>query len=592
MKKKLFTIFFLIFSFFLTLPAQEYSFYDLNKENPGWTMVPGGNILCPPKKTSYGYAALCEGKTFTGFSKNGKILWQKSVKDKPSLFFTTGCGDTIWFISKSKKINLLNPEGHLLWSTDCGFDIKENPLQGKDGRVFLRGKNDVACYALNGSLRWRKEIKDQNLSLPLGELNDGSILIFLSELENNKSKAVRISPFGEIKETILFSGEAVQRTVCRNGIIMAFTDGSAGLCTVKNGQSVSGWVYKNSDSGIPYISEMLNDAELVSLIYTSEAVFLNPATGERVRSVSLTDERYLSRQNVKFAYTSGNEFYACDRENAFCLNQSGNLEWKARLPVKTAPFIFLTDSDYLVTCTSSWTVLGYRMQMGVSKKQQVQIKKTEPAAYSLFYTKVSPSNNITGQVLSDSQLAEMDAFFSAGKKENNEKDASEKEVYYLSVLDAEINQILFESMIRDNGHSEIPYFRQNAAYTQKIIELASKTGLNVFQKKYVSLLKKTASSGSSPLLLCLVASSGNFGLDAEGELLDALDYVLSKTDLKDTAVLNSICDSVFSICIFMGKPMLLEKGRHIISRIMNGRYQQESRDYARSTMEKIVKTGK
>ncbi|MBB5218369.1 hypothetical protein DYE49_05485 [Treponema rectale] len=592
MKKKLTPFFLLIISAFLTISAQEYSFYDLNKENPGWTMVPGGNILCPPQKTSYGYAALCEGKSFAGFSEKGKLLWQKSVREKPSLFFTTGCGDTIWFISKSKKINLLNPEGQLLWTADCGFEVKENPLQGKDGRVFLRGKNDVACYALNGSLRWKKEIKDQNVSLPLGELNDGSILVFLSELENNKSKAVRITPFGEIKETILFSGEAVQRTVCQEGIIMAFTDGSAGLCTVRNGQSVSGWVYKNDAGGIPYISETVNDSALTGLVYTSEVVFLKSASGEKVYSVNLSGDKHLSRQNIKFAFTSGTDFYACDKENAFCLNQAGNLLWKARLPLKTTPFIFLTDSDYLVTCTSSWSVLGYRMQMGVSKKQKPQSKKRETAAYSCFYETVSPSDNITGRALSDTQIAEMEMFFSTEKKKNSDRDSSAKEAYYLSVLDAEITQILAESMVRDTGHSEIPYFRQNAAYTQKIINLASKTGLNVFQKKYVSLLRKTSASGDNLLLLSLVSSAGNFGLDTDGELLDALDYVLSKADLRDTSVLNSICDSVFKICNFMGKPMLLEKGRHIISRIMNGRYQQESRDYARSILEKIVKAGR
>ena len=108
----------------------------------------------------------------------------------------------------------------------------------------------------------------------------------------------------------------------------------------------------------------------------------------------------------------------------------------------------------------------------------------------------------------------------------------------------------------------------------------------------MSLLRKTSASGDNLLLLSLVSSAGNFGLDTDGELLDALDYVLSKADLRDTSVLNSICDSVFRICNFMGKPMLLEKGRHIISRIMNGRYQQESRDYARSVLEKIVKAGR
>ncbi|MCR5217778.1 PQQ-binding-like beta-propeller repeat protein [Treponema sp.] len=580
MKKSIILI--LLTALTFSLSSQTYSFFDLNKENPGWTMVPGGNIICPPQKTSYGYAALCEGKMYAGFTSSGKLLWQRSLRDRTSPFFTTGCGDLIWCITKSKRLNLLNPEGMLLWTKDCGFEVKENPFTGRDGRVFVRGKSALASYSLNGTLRWKLDLKEQNLNLPLCQLNDGSLLVFFTELHEGKSTACRISPFGEIKENIVFSGQAVFCRSLSQGVIITFTDKSAGLCSVKNGQSVSSWVFKNNtDNGIPLIAitEENNDA---CLIYGSRAVFINPDDGSKRREISLTGDKSINLNSIKAAEVKKNSLFLCDNSNALSINEDGELSWKARLSSKTCPFIFYTETGYLVTCTTSWSILGYRMNMGVSGKNISAQNKKTICDYSSFYPECNPSNTLTGRLLSDSQIEEAETLF---KKEKKNKDRIINEAFYLSALEAELRQITQDYSVRENSHHEASYFIQNLSYTQKIIELASYSGLNLFQKRFVHLLRKT---NDPSLLLCLVTYSGNLAFDQDGELLDAFDFLLSKIKNNDSSLLKSVCDSTFTICRFMGKPLLLEKGKHIIARIMGGRYADETKEYARKTMEKIL----
>lgn len=69
---------------------------DLTTENPSFVSVLGGNILCQPIKTSYGYIAAGDGKQILGFSKLGKLLWQRAAPGRLKPFITEGPADLIY----------------------------------------------------------------------------------------------------------------------------------------------------------------------------------------------------------------------------------------------------------------------------------------------------------------------------------------------------------------------------------------------------------------------------------------------------------------------------------------------------------------
>jgi hypothetical protein len=178
LRKIIFTFAVLIFSRGNLFSQSEI---NLNLLKPDKVAVLGGNVLSKPIETSYGYAVISEGKLISAFNHDGTILWQRSFSSKLNPYISTGLSDMIYVVSKNNNINLLNPGGMILWTSKCGFDIIENPLPGKDGRVFLRGKENIACYGLNGICRWNINIEKQDTSIPLTELNDGSFLYAYKE---------------------------------------------------------------------------------------------------------------------------------------------------------------------------------------------------------------------------------------------------------------------------------------------------------------------------------------------------------------------------------------------------------------------------
>ena len=76
--------------------------------------------------------------------------------------------------------------------------------------------------------------------------------------------------------------------------------------------------------------------------------------------------------------------------------------------------------------------------------------------------------------------------------------------------------------------------------------------------------------------------------DPDGKLLDALELFASKVDYKDSALITSICDVVYSICLYMGRPAYNTKGKDIIKTFLYPSFDFKIRTYARDTLKKII----
>mgnify|MGYP002510493588 CR=1 FL=1 len=174
----------------------------LSNENAVWNTVISGKAICQPCETSYGFAVLTDGKMITACSNNGTKLWEKGVPGKPNPYLTVFANDFLLTVSNEKNLTLINPSGLALWTKKVPFNITNNPYAGRDGRIFVRGKKNICCYGINGILKWQIETPELNKNIPMQELNDGTILCFLTETVQGKSKAIRFTPFGQILENI------------------------------------------------------------------------------------------------------------------------------------------------------------------------------------------------------------------------------------------------------------------------------------------------------------------------------------------------------------------------------------------------------
>ena len=79
-----------------------------------------------------------------------------------------------------------------------------------------------------------------------------------------------------------------------------------------------------------------------------------------------------------------------------------------------------------------------------------------------------------------------------------------------------------------------------------------------------------------------------YGYDPDGKLLEAIERNAVKAGNKDSAYLNTICDAVYSICRFMGRPAWNKKGKQILKSFMGAGYSFNTRTYARDTLKKII----
>ncbi len=87
---------------------------------------------------------------------------------------------------------------------------------------------------------------------------------------------------------------------------------------------------------------------------------------------------------------------------------------------------------------------------------------------------------------------------------------------------------------------------------------------------------------------CRAILSNLYGYDPDGKLLDAIERNTSRAGNKDSSYLKAICDSVYSICLFMGRPAYNKKGKEILKSLMGVGYNSDTRTYARDTLKKII----
>ena len=574
-----------LLTFMLILLAFPAFCLDLSKENPSWVMVLGGNIISEPERTSYGYAVLCEGKQLFGYTPQGKVLWSHKLPKKTSPFITCLSGDILLCITGKNEMNLLNPGGLLLWSKKINFNIEDRPLNGRDGRFFVRGKNNIACYGITSVLRWQLDVKGQDLKLPLCELEDGSVLVFLNKKEDGKSIARRFSPFGEISEEIVFAGEVKYACSCEDGVLLSFSDGTAGLCSVsKTGETFSKWVIHQDELKTqlsPLIHPCLYGTKTAAALSSDGRTisFLNTSTGKIRIQEELTEP--LDIKNIKGFYSTVQGFFACDRTKAFCITSEGKKEWEAEWKKsRNFTYVYATDSGYLSFCMPSWTVESFRMKQDLSGKKTSFIE-AKPRHYKSFYSKNQrASNYITGEEISASMYED---YFNSVKNSKPLKD----EKTLLSVLNSEAFQMLTDfSLDSWAKHDEMPYFTQNISYTVRVLNLMGESSLTVFAPFISQMMKKTK---DPTLLLYLIKNAGSTSFDDEGKLLSAMDYLVRNVlDSKDEALLEAVCDSTCSICRFMGKPALFDMGNRILSYLLTSRFSKATNDCARKSLDRIL----
>ena len=565
---------------------------NLEDEEPTWQTVLSGNPISRPLKTTYGFVVVTDGHQIVACSDSGTLLWQQRVKGFPTPHYTVARGDFLYVVTSENKLNLINPSGVTLWSEYVPFDeIIVEPTAGKDGRMYVQGKSEIACYSLSGILKWTLDVGEMD-EKPLFTMNDGSVVALMKKNENGKSTGIRLSPFGEKIEEITFGGKIEATAECDEGLFIVFSDGSVGLCKIRDNNAKSAWLLLSNETGLPSIS-----SQNIAIRAIGNTVILATKNGAQTKIVgfdakthkitSTFDIPEVQVSSSGFFETDGESVTIADNAKAASYTLSGEYIWAVQLPsAKSWQFAFLLDDGQLAFTTNSWVAKSFRVfQKPRDKKTSAQnTKKQKQSVYEDFFQSPQSINGYSVKALDKNDYAKLAKTLSEGNYSTLEKE-------WIPIIKKEASDMA-DFYASGNGSASrdlTSKFRSDIVYQQQICNLMALFGSSIFSDE-IALLLHTVTD--SQMLVFLLKTVEKIGYDEDGALLREIEFIESRRALKDdTVLLKSCADAAYSVCRVMGRPALYARGKAILAYMLNPQYDKKIREYARQKLKDIIALG-
>lgn len=233
----------------------------------------------------------------------------------------------------------------------------------------------------------------------------------------------------------------------------------------------------------------------------------------------------LQNKSTIHLYYTNDMFFAHTASYTAGYSVYGDIQWQKNI-AEDSIYTAYTKSGYLITGTSDWILHAYRVHNPL-------------------------------QQLSEKTVRRYDAF------------GSQEETYTANLLQIIQDTTLSHSLIERNNALQLLAQIASIAYQGAICDIMKRTS------------EKTVAETA-------IASLGILAFDPEGSALTAIHEHIKKTSSKEISTFISACDAVYSICRFMGKPVILSKGREILLQLMLSQYGSVVNDYAAKTFEKLA----
>lgn len=555
---------------------------------PNWQLVVGGAPIAPPIITDFGFAVPLDGRTMAAVSETGQLMWFATLPGyKTSPHYTMGTGDFLIAVSGGNKLSLINPSGLTLWSSTAPAEILSIPLQGRDGRIYLQCTNQLACFGIGGTLKWTLPV--ENIStLPLTELEDGSVLCLLNTIVDGCSTAVRVSPFGEILEEITFTSVVAGVKQSKFGTILIFTDGSLGICSSTDNMAVTRWsipaLVSPSVSSVPpqiYLDTLHTLCAVVTASGSQSLVtVVDLDKGEKKFNVSAA----INLNDLQFGTIDLTNIVLCDSQKALGLSLDDGVEvWNSDLPGKlTWDYLLYTPKGYIITLEKkSWLISAYRVTQTIGS-QQYRAYKSEKTNYPVYIELATQKANIPqndSEVFMNLIPPDLEKTIYRSIYEGN---YGTSEAQWQALVTRENTRCLSNS----KSVSQNPMASYDITYKESIIKLMGAFESSCFNRNLAQILQQETDIS---LLRTALRASAKIAYDPNLELLSSIELLLGKTSLlSNYTITTAICNAVYEICRFMGKPALFSRGRYILSYLLNQKLDSKTKDYAVYTLQKLI----
>lgn len=577
------SIFFTVFSnIYAASTASSESITKVDEMDRSWFNVLSGSPSSAPLNTNYGFLIVEDSKFLSSYSRSGQRLWQTNTKAKIKDISISET-EFIAVTNQNNQLQLINPSGLVLWTKSLGFTSLSAPFFGFDGRTFVRGINQLSCFGINGIQKWTIKTDNQN-SLEPKLLNDGSIILFLEKTHDGKTCALRISPFGNVLEEIVFQGKVVNAFTCDSGIILVFSSGEIGMASIKadsskeTGLIYSKWINKDVKC-TEYSSCRKLSATKYAIFTPGYLVVINTDKGQIEKYFNIPE---ITDNNYLFFETIDDKFVIAQNSSCTVYNLSGKKIKHIKMPSKSGKykweFSFFMNSGYLTFLSKDWTINSFKI-ISTSKEK-------ESPTFSYYQSKKLISgykSYITNLDYKPEKRTFGVESFNALKSGNY----GLKEINISNIVNTVINSYYESkttvSMNRDTF--ELISVQYNLADMENILNLIPLLQSHYFQQKIAYLLSV---EDDKTMILKLLKTVNECGYDPGGEILSQIELLVKRTNPKDQAILQSCADAVYEICRFMGRPALLSKGKEILGGLFYPQYDESTKKAARSAMQKLA----
>lgn len=519
-----------------------------------------GNVIATPVQVKSRVVTITDGGLISTFSTDGYRKYERALKKRPSENYTVTKNGMILSVSSDlMSLSFYNPDGYFVWSHDFEEKIVGSPVSGYDGRIFVSTSKSLFCFGVTGNLRWEKKLPEE-INEQLRTLNDGTLLCIKSA-PGKESVAYRYTPYGEMLEEITFYGEAVLTAEHEAGVLILFSDGTFGCCSVKDNRAVSLWAslpipnmhikHEKTDAA----SILRLDSTSVSVLYPNGLIII----------YDTEEGKEICRTAVSSGFSKGQLFYCENKimavtefgdEVIFTLvNTDGVPIWSGMRKTKGRIVYFYTEDGYLLQFTDNWL-------LSVSRPW------TEK--------EVQKANN------NDGSFIKRPRFYETYTNTDEEKKISDI-LYELKEILTELQPFMGSS---DNYEIDSSLFEKDLLSSLSCFKDAALTGYD-FSLQIGEIIKN--SDNELYVKTALDYSLIN-GYDPDAYMLSAI-YAFINTPhnfICTDSLYKKICDSTASICSFSGGEIFQNYGSRILVKFMSSGYSTSIKEYAVTTMKTLM----
>lgn len=530
-----------------------------------------------PVSTEYGFILIQENRFLASYSKNGQCLWQRNLNSK-IVNFTIGENEFIYAITSKNELVLVNPSGLILWKKPIGFSTNLCALEGFDSRIFVQGKNTLSCFGIGGIKKWSIKTENQS-SLPMKKINDGSVIVFLEKLINGKSVAIRVSPFGEVIEEIVFQGKIINSFESNEGLMVVFSTGELGMFSIKNekkGMSYSKWLNKDIVCTKDSKCIKINNSQYAIITPTKELSVINCSTGIKQTSFSIAE----IKNNLLTIDFLDNKYILSDFEKTIVFYSTGKKYKHFIHPEKTGKYnwnyMTFTDAGFLIYFSNDWTINSFKIISTSKEKNNYN-----------FLTYKKNLKNYNNFFELENYVPDGSYFSNKILETLKSGDYSTKEIDFSKNIISGINSYVFEkNSIQTNLDStnliKIEYSPIDLENLISIVPYFQTSQMSEYLAQLLSV------ETDKTLIIKILQGISQCGYDPSGEILLEIERLIKNSNPNDKLILSSAVDCVYEICRFMGRPAFVSKGKNILTNLFYPQYDESTKKSVRQVMQKLA----